>query len=95
MSLKRPMTETELRMYKESVIMEYKSRLEAKHKNKGLNIALVRLRKIVPINIAIGLIASVLLIFYKGWGTFFQLILSSVIWITLTSTIISAIVGKK
>ena len=89
------MTETELRFFRESVIREYKAKQEEKHRNKGMNLALERFRKIVPLNIAIGLAASILLIIFKGWTTFIQLILSSIIWITLTSTVIGAIVGKK
>lgn len=95
MSLRRPVTETELKFFRESVIREYKSKLEERQRNKGMNHVLERLRKIVPLNIAIGLTASALLIFFKGWETLIQLILSSIIWITLTSTIIGAIIGKK
>ncbi len=89
------MTPTQLRLYKESVIREYKLRQESQHRYKTLNVVLQRLRKIVPLNITIGLVASISLIFMKGWGTLLQVFLTSVIWITLTSTIIGAIIGKK
>ena len=95
MSIRRPITETELKLYRESVIREYKTKVESRQKNRGSNIIFERLRKILPLNIAIGITASILLVSFKGWGSFLQLILSSVIWITLTSTIVGAIIGKK
>ena len=95
MSIRRPMTETELRFFKESVIREYKAKQEAKQRNRRLNSFLSRLRSIIPLNIAIGVTASILLINFKGWDLFIQLLLTGIIWITLISTIVGAVVGKK
>jgi hypothetical protein len=95
MNIERPKTPTELRLFKEKVIRDYKLRHEAQRNNKGFNLALKQLRSIVPVNIAIGVIASVLLIGFKGWSYFVQLMLSGIIWITLISTVIGAVVKKK
>ena len=90
------MSPTELRLYKEKIIRDYRVRVEAtKHKNHMVNLVLKRLRTIVPLNIALGIIASALLVYLKGWDVLLQVFLTSVVWITLASTIISAIIGKK
>ena len=88
MSIDNPRTPVELRLFKEKVIRDYKLKHEEKRNNKGINLVLMRLRTIVPVNIALGIIASVLLVFFVGWGYFFQLMLSGIIWITLISTVI-------
>ena len=90
------MTPTQLRLYKEKIIRDYRVRVEeSKHRNKTMNVMIRRLRTIVPLNIALGVIASVLLVYLKGWDMLLQVFLTSVVWITLASTIITAIIGKK
>ena len=90
------MTPLELKLYKESVIREYKFQKEERQKkNRTINVIMYRLRSLVPLNIAIGVIASIVLISMDGWNALLKVFLTSVIWITLTSTIIAAIVGKK
>jgi len=37
------------------------------------------------------LIASILLIYVKGWGAFLQLVLTGIIWITIISTAVAAV----
>lgn len=95
MSIDNPKTPLELRLFREKVIRDYKSRHEVQRNNKGVNLLLKRLRTIVPINIALGIIASVLLVWFVGWGYFTQLMLSGIIWITLISTVIGAVVKKR
>ena len=95
MSIDNPKTPTELRLYKEKVILDYKSKNEVKRNNTGVNLMIRRLKTIVPINIALGIIASVLLVMFVGWSYFFQLMLSGIIWITLISTVIGAVVKGK
>ncbi len=95
MSIDHPKTPLELRLFGEKVIRDYKSRNEVQRNNKGVNLLLRRLRTIVPINIALGVIASILLVWFVGWGYFTQLMLSGIIWITLISTVIGAVVRKK
>ena len=90
------MTPTQLRLYKEKIIRDYRVRIEEnKHRNKTMNVMIRRLRTIIPLNIALGLIASFLLVYLKGWDMLLQVFLTSVVWITLASTIITAIIGKK
>jgi ABC-type multidrug transport system permease subunit len=95
MSINYPKTLTELRLFEERVIRDYKLQREAKRNNKGINLIISRFKTIIPINIAIGVIASVLLVIYVGWNYFFQLMLSGIIWITLISTVIGTVVKKK
>ena len=95
MNIDNPKTPTELRLYRERVIREYRDKHEPKQNSKAVNVVLRRLKTIVPINVALGLTASVLLIWFVGWGYFTQLMLSGIIWITLISTVIGAIVKKR
>ncbi len=95
MSIDKPKTPLELRLFREKVIRDYKSRFEVQRNNKGINLVLRRLKTIVPVNIAIGVTASILLIWFIGWGYFTQLMLSGIIWITLISTVIGAVVRKR
>ena len=76
------MTTLERRMFKESVIREYKTKYPEIHARRLLNIA-------------IGVIASVVLVWLRGWDTFINLMLSGIIWITLISTVLSAFLKKK
>jgi len=92
MSIDNPKTPLELRLFREKVIRDYKSKYEVQRNNKGINLVLRRLKTIVPVNIAIGITASVLLIIFSGWNYFLQLMLSGIIWITLISTVIGAVV---
>ncbi|MFH1316544.1 MAG: hypothetical protein ABII01_03435 [Candidatus Woesearchaeota archaeon] len=87
------MTPTEKRLFKERVIREYKlSRPEIFQKKPIYNSFFKTLKKIAPLNIVIGTIASIILIYIKGWNDFFILLLSATIWITLISAFISAFV---
>ena len=95
MSIDNPKTPLELKLFREKIIKDYKSRYEVQRNNKGINLVLSRLKTIVPVNIAIGVIASVLLIWFKGWSNFTQLMLSGIIWITLISTFVGAVVRRK
>jgi hypothetical protein len=89
------MTDTELRLYKEKTILDYKLQHQAKQKNKGINQFLDIIKAILPLNIALGLLACIILVVLDGWNSLLRVFLTSVIWITLASTIIGAIVGKK
>ena len=94
MQLRKPLTETEIRLFKEKIIRDYKLRYEKKKQNTALTQFTRRLKKIVPINIILGLGAAVIYIFINGWPNFFNLILTGVIWITMIATILSAVSGK-
>jgi len=49
----------------------------------------------VPINIAVGLTASIVVGLWQGWDSLVYLLLTGVIWITLISTLISALLKTK
>lgn len=90
------MTPLEKRLFKEAIIREYQlkqEKLKARSvkKNTVLDDFFSTLKRLTPLNIAVGLIASALLVWYKGFGSLFSLILSAIVWMTLVSTFISAI----
>lgn len=88
------MTKTEIRLFKEKVIRDYKLKHQKKQKNNTMNDFFKSLRRATPINIAIGLIAAIIYTYLNGWSKLFQQILVATIWITIISTILSAI-GRK
>ena len=90
------MTKTEIHLFREKVIRDYKLKhYNYKKNNNPMNQFTKRLRKIIPINIAIGTIAMIIFVIINGWTDFFHLILTGVIWITMISTILSAVGGKN
>ena len=96
MIIRKPMTKTEIRLFKEKVIRDYKLRYNNHKKSKNpMNQFAKRLRRIVPINIAIGTVAMIIFVIINGWTDFFHLLLTGIIWITMISTVLSAIGGKN
>jgi len=90
------MTKTEIRLFKEKVIRDYKLKhTNHKKNNNPVNQFANRLRKIVPINIAIGSVAVIIFIMLNDWNSFVQLLLTGIIWITMISTVLSALGGKN
>ena len=89
------MTSTERKLFREQVIREYQLKQEAVKKNRGYNQFLERLRKIVPLNIGVGIIASIALIYINGWQMLGYLFLSGIIWLTLIATLVSAFLGDS
>lgn len=90
------LTPTEKKLFKEAIIKEYKLKHQAVQKKLApLNTFLKGLKKIMPFNITVGIIACVALIYLKGWETLVYLLLSGVIWITLISTFVSALIKSK
>ena len=87
------LTSLRIKLIKEQAIREYKARHEKKGNHSYLDFVRI-LRKLAPINIILGIIASILLIYLKGWSMFFQLVLTGIIWITIISTALAAL-GKK
>ena len=85
------MTPIEKRLFRESIIKEYKEQHAAKLKKISLHHKFIsRLKRVMPISILLGIIASVIYIYVKGWYEFFILLLTGTIWITLISAFISA-----
>ncbi len=90
------MTPIERRLFKEQIIKEYKLKHELpQKKNHTYNEIVGRLKKIIPINIGAGVIASVLLVYINGWEMLGYLMLSGVIWLTLISSLVSAFLKPK
>jgi ABC-type multidrug transport system permease subunit len=93
--MRKPMTKTEIRLFKEKVIRDYKLKHQKKQKNNTFTDFAQILRRITPINIAIGIVASIIFIFLNGWNSYFQQILIATIWITIISTILSAVSRRQ
>jgi len=89
------MTPTERRLFKESVIREYKLKHPEFQKVYLYRKVYKIMRGMIPINIVLGLIASIILIFWKGWETFIVLLLYGIIWMTLISTALSLVARPK
>ena len=91
------MTPTERRLFKEKVIREYQIKHELhKKQHKSHYPKIVKnFKKLLPLNITLGLIACLLFVYLKGWDEFTKLLLSGIIWITLISTFISTFVKNK
>ncbi len=91
MDMRKPMTTAEVRLFKQAVIKEYQLKNEKHVKRSGFNDFIDQLRSLIPLNIMLGIISSILLIMLTDWKTLFDLILSGVIWITIISTALSAL----
>jgi hypothetical protein len=90
------MTSTERKFFREAVIREYKNKHPEIHTRRLLYKKFVNvLKRMVLLNVAIGVSASVVLVWLRGWNTFINLMLSGIIWITLISTVLSAFLKKK
>jgi ABC-type Fe3+-siderophore transport system permease subunit len=89
------LTKTERLLLKEAIIAEYKLKNAKKLEKKrpGYYYFVKRLKKIMPLNILVGVVASVVLVYSNGWRMFVYLLLSGVIWITLISSLVSALVN--
>ena len=92
MTHKKYMSSRERRIFKEKVIREYKLKHE---KNKNYNNSTVKLlnlvRKLTPLNIALGIIAALILIYLEGWTEFIKTILTAIVWITIVATFLAAL----
>lgn len=95
MDMRKPMTATEKKIFKEQVISEYKKRVAATQKKSAFQEFMDNLKKLAPVNIMLGIIASILMIWINGWKTYFYLMLSGIIWITIISTTLSALAKSK
>ncbi len=95
MSLHKPMSETEMKLFKEAVIREYKLRKGPNYKERIVDIFLNRFKSLIILNIAIGVTAAVFLVKLKGWDSLIHLLLSGIVWITLISTFAGAILRRN
>ncbi|MAG91311.1 hypothetical protein CMO83_01390 [Candidatus Woesearchaeota archaeon] len=95
MDLRKPMTETEKRVFKEAVIREYRLKHDHGFVIKILEDLSRKLKNLVPFNIAIGLIASGILVYFYGWKTLGYIFLLGIIWVTLITTVVSFFIKSK
>jgi len=93
MVIKKIWNEAERRLFKERVIKEYKIH----HKEKKLlsDEFLKKLRALAPFEIAIGIMASIGLIYISGLKTFVVLMLYGVVWLTLVTSLVSLFLKRK
>ena len=90
------MTPSEKRWYKEKVIRDYKHELGLHEKNNILvRKAAKVLRKLVPLNITVGLGAAIIYYYFNGWTALLNLLLAAVVWIALMGTVLSAIMKPR
>jgi len=89
MELRKPLTSTERRLFKESIIREYKLKHENHSKNRIANRVLGRLKALIPYNIVVGILASIVFVYLFEFKTLAYVFLFGIIWITLVSTMIS------
>jgi len=86
---------TQLKLIKEQAIREYKLKHKEYVSKRSLPTKVKRLLgKLIPINIAIGLVASGIYIYLTSWSDYFFILLRAIIWITIVSAILSAIIKK-
>lgn len=90
------MTPLERKFFKEKVIREYKLGHEKQFKkNLIYNKLLRRLKRIMPLSIVVGLVASLLLVYFTNVRTLIQLLISGVIWLTLITTVVTTLLRSK
>ena len=88
-------TPTQLKLIKEQAINDYKLKNKQYYSKKSIPSRVKRLiGRLIPINIAIGLVASGIYIYLQSWTDYFFILLRAIIWITLVSAILSAIIHK-
>ena len=81
------------RLLKESIIREYlQNRPSSK---KDFSWMVHKLKTLAPINIFIGILASIAMVYIAGLGYFIILMLSGIIWITIISGLMPLFVKGK
>ena len=84
------MTQAEMRLYKESIIRQYKT-----GEARGIGYLLRQVRNVTPFKIIVGLVASAGVVYIKGWGMLFYLVLSGILWLTFASSFLSKLAKGK
>jgi|TARA_Y100000310_G_C20473458_1_gene711227 MFS superfamily sulfate permease-like transporter len=93
--MKKIMGSTEKRLFRERVIREYKLKHGRHLKNQILNNVLKKMKRLISINIAVGVLASIALGYFYGWDRIGYVFLFGVIWATLISTFISLFIKAE
>ncbi len=90
------MTPAERKLFREQVIREYRLKQASSQEKQNLyNSFVQRVKKIVPVNIAVGIAACVVLVSWKGWDDLAVLFISAIIWMTVVGTVLSAFLKAK
>ncbi|MCF7862015.1 hypothetical protein K9M79_07280 [Candidatus Woesearchaeota archaeon] len=95
MDLRKPMTQSEIKLFKQRIIREYKEKHMVQPKKKPWEIAVERLRTIAPFNLIVGLITLAIVGIFLGWDKVIYMILSGIVWVTIISTVIAALFKAK
>ena len=95
MGTKRPMSGAEIRFFKESIIREYKQKMEKATKVTGWNTIFKKFRSIMPYNIVFGIVAIIIFLNMYGWRLLFRLFLWAVIMVTIFSAVIAGFIRKN
>ena len=87
------MDNSKRRLLKESIIREYlQNRPSSK---KDFSWMVHKLKTLAPVNIFIGILASIAMVYIAGLGYFITLMLSGIIWITVISSLMTLVVKGK
>ncbi|MBN2458391.1 hypothetical protein JXB31_04650 [Candidatus Woesearchaeota archaeon] len=90
------MSQSEKKLFKEAIIKEYKLKHEiANKKQSGYDIFLKNLKKIVPFNIAIGVIACITYWYLNSFKSLVGLVLTGIIWLTIISSLATVFLKPK
>jgi len=89
------MTESDLKLYRESIIRECKLKYNYKREPISVTKFFRLMKRFLPLTIIVGVAAATIYVSLNGWQMFFQQILTGIIWITLISAFISTINKTK
>lgn len=87
-------TPTQLRLFKERAIREYRAKNEGAIKDYVYSTLIAKLKRIAPLNIVIGTISAALLVRYKGVESLMYLFLSAIIGLTLVPYLTQLFIRK-
>tara|TARA_Y100000031_G_C7992084_1_gene279681 strand:- start:76 stop:348 length:273 start_codon:yes stop_codon:yes gene_type:complete len=89
------MSSIEKKLYREAVIKEFKEKYYAQQDKIPLSSKIMhKLKQLIPFNIGVGIIASLIYIYISSWVEFAKLLLMGVIWITVITGIVSLFINK-
>jgi len=95
MTLRKPMTPTEIKFFKEKVIREYKDKYLPKKKPSLYVLVVRRLKQLLLYNIVIGVVVSIIFIWIYGWSIYLRTLLTVIIVTTIGTTIAGMLLKKK
>ena len=87
------MNDAKKRLLKEAIIREYLR--NKSNSKKDFSWMAHKLKTLAPVNIFIGILASIAMIYITGLKQFITLMLSGIIWITIISSLMTLFVKGK